>query len=105
MCQTRVLSTRDQITISHCMHCKLMYIWHNNLLLNFTTEKFLAFRNALSKLKYEDCGFPFPDQEDRAIISCPHPEISFAFSWEEWQDLIEVMDEASYMKEVYSLME
>lgn len=71
MCQTRTLSSRKSVTISYCMNCQMIYIWHNNLLLNFSYEKFILFRNAVAKLDYKDCCFPFPDQEERAIINTP----------------------------------
>jgi len=104
MCQPQALSNRESIAISHCLHCQMMFIWHNNIMLNFTPSKFAAFHQIVNKLKYEDCCFPFPDKEERAIISTPNPEISFAFTYKEWLELKEVMDEAMYIKEVYAIM-
>jgi len=87
------------------MNCQTMYLWHGNLLLNFTPEKFVAFKKAITSLKYEDCCFSFPDQENRAVINTPHADICLTFSLKEWKNLIELMNEALFLKEVYSLMQ
>lgn len=105
MCQTRLLSSKSNITVNYCMHCNQYYLWHNNLLLNFSAEKFKLFKDAVAALRYEDCSFPFPDQVDRAIINTPCSDISLAFTWEEWKALNEVMEESIYMREVYNLIQ
>lgn len=104
MCQTRILSSKDSVVVSQCLHCGVLFIWHNNILLNFTPGKFDAFRNAVGRLKFYECCSAFPDGEERAIISTPNPEISFTFTIEEWQTLKEALDEAVFMQEIYSMM-
>ncbi len=104
MCRTRILSDRDTFIVSQCLDCRTFFIWHNNLLLNFSPDKFNDFRMAVGRMKFEDCCFFFSDGEERAIISTPNPEISFTFTFEEWSLLKESLDEAVYMQEIYSLM-
>ena len=79
MCEVKVLSRKSNITVSFCPDCGQWFLWHQNLLLNFSKEKFKGFRKAIAALKYEDCSFPFPDQIDRAIISTPCQDISLVF--------------------------
>lgn len=105
MCQIRVLSSKKQAVISHCIHCKMVLVWHQNLLLNFTPEEFLSFRNMIFKLDYYDCCVEFNDGEERAIIRTPNHDICFAFNYEEWENLRDAIEEAVYMNEVYQLMQ
>ncbi|WP_374163881.1 hypothetical protein [Arcticibacter sp. MXS-1] len=104
MCQTRVLCSRESIVVSQCLHCQVLFIWHHNLFLSFSPKKFTAFCDAVNQLDYDQCAFPFPDGEERAIIASPNPEISFTFTYDEWRSFCEVLSEASYMREVYALM-
>lgn len=104
MCQIRVLSSKNQAVVSHCIHCKMMLIWHNNILLNFNPEDFVSFRNMISRLDYDDCCVQFTDGEERAVIRTPNQDICFSFNFEEWVDLREALDEAVYMNEVYQMM-
>lgn len=50
------------------------------------------------------CCFPFPDGEEKAVVSTPSQEISLVFAFEEWKTLNEALDEAAYMCDVYALM-
>lgn len=104
MCEIRTLCIKNQTHISHCTHCQTMYIWHNNLMLNFTPDDFQIFREMLRLQEFYDCCMLFPDGEERMIINAPCKDISFTFTRGEWLDLKEAMDESFLMKEVYELI-
>lgn len=104
MCKTRILSTKDQTVISSCIGCGMYYIWHNNLLLNFTTEAFNSFRDVVQDLPFHNNSLPFPDDEERVILHTPNDDICFAFEYEEFQLFKDAIEEALYMNEVYVLM-
>lgn len=104
MCQTRILSTKDQTVISNCIGCKMFYIWHNNLLLNFTEEAFASFKEVVFNMPFNNNCLPFPDQEERIVLHTPNDDISFAFEYDEFETFKSAIDEAIYMNEVYTLM-
>lgn len=105
MCQIRVLSSRNQAVISHCVHCGMMLIWHHNILLNFSPDDFHSFRKMFSRLDFEECCVGFGDGKERAVIRTPNADICFSFSQDEWDDMRAAMDEAVYMRNVYDLMQ
>lgn len=104
MCETRILSQKGTAIISRCADCKAVYIWHHNLILNFTEEQFAAFNRFACELDFEERSLPFPDGEKRAVLQTPNNDINFAFTLPEWEEFKSAMDEASYMLEVYSLI-
>ncbi|WP_237073502.1 DUF6686 family protein [Mucilaginibacter mali] len=104
MCETRVLSQQGSAIISHCADCQTVFIWHNNLVLNFTRNQFADFRRFADDMDFDDRALPFPDGYDRAVLRTPHNDINFAFTLGEWDNFKQAMDEAAYMLEVYSLM-
>lgn len=104
MCHIRTLCIKNQSHISHCKYCQTIYLWHNNLLLNFTPEDFRQFRETMNQQEFYDCSLLFPDEEERVIIHAPWRNISFSFTQKEWNDLKGAMDEALLMHEVYDLI-
>jgi hypothetical protein len=104
MCDTRILARKEQAYISQCTHCKTIYLWHGNLLLNFRPDDFSLFREALYQREFCECATPFPDEEERVIIHSPVHDVSFTFSKAEWQNLQSVVDEALLMHQVYALL-
>lgn len=104
MCTTRILSTKGATTVSSCVGCKVYYIWHNNLLLNFPQQAFISFREVVFSLTFAKASLPFPDDEERIILHTPNDDISFAFDMYEFEDFKAAIDEAIYMNEVYSMM-
>jgi len=105
MCETRVVSHKGDTLISYCIYCKSFYIWHKNIVLNFTAVQFSSFRKYTDGLEFEDSAFPFPDGENRAMLNTPSKEISLAFSRDEWDDFNDAMDEAELMKEYYFMLQ
>lgn len=104
MCETKILARHQQAHVSQCMHCKTIYLWHGNLLLNFTPNDFASFREALYQREFCECSMPFPDEEERVIIHSPVHDISFTFSKAEWINLQAAVDEALVMHQVYELI-
>lgn len=104
MCDTRTLSSRNSVCVSHCTGCKSIYLWHNNVILNFTTEQFHSFKNLISNYDFDDGAAPFPDGAERIMVRMPEKGVSIAFMEEEWESLKEVLEEASYMREVYEML-
>ncbi|MVT09812.1 DUF6686 family protein [Chitinophaga tropicalis] len=105
MCNIRTLCSKKNAHISHCAHCRTVYIWHNNLMLNFTPHDFLQFRNMLERQDFYDCCMLFPDGEERVIVNAPCKDISFTFTQQEWIELREAIAESILMQEVYELIE
>lgn len=104
MCDIRTLCIKNQAQVSHCVHCQTVFIWHNNLLLNFTPQDFQAFRETMNRQDFYDCCMPFPDGEERVIIHAPSKDISFTFTKDEFADLRDAIDEALLLQQVYELI-
>ncbi|MFA6087847.1 DUF6686 family protein [Mucilaginibacter sp.] len=101
MCETRILTQYGATTISHCVECGMINIWHNNLMLCFTPEQFKLFQKFATEMEFDDRSFPFPDGSDRLVLCTPNSDINFVFSDTEWEDFNAAMVEAQYMQEVY----
>jgi hypothetical protein len=104
MCENRTLAQVAQAHISQCTNCKTVFLWHNNLLLNFPQEDFEQFSRALQQRQFDDYCVPFPDGEERVIMHSPCPDISFSFSRTEWTDMRAAVSEALLMQQVYALI-
>lgn len=104
MCRTLILTSGKHTAITYCNCCQLLYIWHNNLLLNFTPKDFLTFKKTIENTSFEDNCLPFPDKKQRIILRTPNDDISFAFTNPELESFKSYLNEAIFMKEVYTLM-
>lgn len=105
MCDTRTLSSSNSVFISHCVGCRSIFLWHDNLIVGFTPEQFHSFRNLISNYEFEDGAVPFPDDAERVLVRLPSKDFSMAFTEEEWEVLREVVNEALYMHQVHELLE
>lgn len=104
MCVTKILSIKAATTITYCPGCNAFYILHNNLLLSFTKETFNSFQEELRHLSLEQNGLLFPGGLERIILRTPNPDISFSFGKEEFVLFKHTVDEAVYMREIYTLI-
>lgn len=104
MCETKILSHKGAAMIGQCAECQTIYIWHQNLILNFTENQFTDFRKFAGDMDFDDRALPFPDGEDRVVLRTPHNDISFTFTVDEWDNFQSAMDEAVYMMAVYGLL-
>jgi hypothetical protein len=105
MCDAKILSQKGASVISRCSECRCVFIWNHNLILSFTPEQFIQFRDFSVELDFVTHSFPFPDGQERMVMRTPSSDIQFTFTTEEWEDFHAAMEEAVYMQEVYSLME
>ncbi|HEU4555868.1 MAG TPA: hypothetical protein VFS25_23690 [Chitinophaga sp.] len=104
MCETRMLAHKGHTHIGHCMQCKTVFLWHGNVLLNFTPDDFIHFSKALNRGKFSECALPFPDNQERVIVHTPCYDISFTFTRAEWEVMVATVQEALLMQEVYTLV-
>lgn len=104
MCKTTILSAGRRTTITQCPCCDVIYIWHNNLLLSFSMADFITFKNVIEKTSFTENCLPFPDKRNRIILRTPNDDISFAFTHRELETFKARLNEALFMKEVYSLV-
>jgi len=105
MCDAKVISQKNSVVISRCGECRCIFIWNNNLILSFSPEQFVQFRDFSADMDFEDHSLPFPDGQERVVMRTPVSDIQLAFTPGEWDDFHEAMEEAVYMQEVYTLME
>lgn len=105
MCDAKILSQKGAPVISRCSECRCVFIWNHNLILSFSPEQFIQFRDFANDLDFTGHSFPFPDGQERMVMRTPTNDIQFTFTTDEWEDFHAAMDEAAYMQEVYSLME
>ncbi|MFD0751544.1 DUF6686 family protein [Mucilaginibacter calamicampi] len=104
MCETVILSKIGATIISQCMDCKILTLWTRTLLLNFSPEQFISFKNFTANLEVDLSLFPFPDGEERLVLRTPHSDICMTFSIDDWDNFQQAMEEARYMMEVYNLI-
>ena len=105
MCDAKILSQKGSTVISRCSDCRGLFIWNNNLVLNFNPEQFYRFSNFTRDLVIDDYTLPFPDGNDRIVMRTPATDINFTFTPNEWQDFNAAMEEANHMLAIYDLME
>jgi hypothetical protein len=104
MCDAKVLSQKGAAIVSRCNDCRALFIWNNNLVLNFTPAQFDKFRAFTRDLDIDEYTLPFPDGFDRVVMRTPSNDINLTFTPQEWDDFTEAMDEATHMLSVYELM-
>lgn len=104
MCDAKILSQRGATVISRCSECNCLFIWNHNLILSFTTDQFMQFKDFSAEFEFAGHSFPFPDGEERMVMRTPTNDIQFTFTIHEWEDFQAAMTEATYMQEVYALM-
>lgn len=105
MCETKVLARKGAVLVSRCANCGTIYIWQNNLVLNFSDAQFVSFKKFVYEMDFAERSLPFPDGEERAVLRTPDNNISFAFTDDEWHDFKSALDEAGCMMEIYRLIE
>lgn len=104
MCQSIILSTKGNTTISYCSQCQSHYIWQNSFLLTFNANQYTSFLGEIrSKIGSEEF-VRFPDGDSRLLLTTPVYEILFTFTEDEWADFTGSLNEAYYMREIYQLI-
>ncbi|WP_110587374.1 DUF6686 family protein [Mucilaginibacter sp. Mucisp86] len=105
MCDAKILSQKGTSVVSRCSECQCLFIWHHNLILSFTPDQFIQFKNFAIDLDFGDHSFPFPDGQERVVMRTPVNDIQLTFTVDEWEDFHASMDEAIYMQEIYAMVE
>lgn len=104
MCKTLLLSQKENIIIAQCCNCSVMNIWRDGVVMNFSFQQFDAFYLSTRKLNFDDYLEIRPDGQEVVVLSTPFPDISLVFTRQDWQLFVEVMEEATFMKRVYELL-
>ncbi len=105
MCETRILAQTSTTEIGHCVHCKTIFLWHANILLSFSEEKFAEFRSAVHQYDFASCAMTFSDNIDRISVCTPSSDVNLVFDKLEWAALLHAIEDAAYMQEVYQILE
>ncbi|QBQ42742.1 hypothetical protein [Sphingobacterium psychroaquaticum] len=104
MCKAIILSTNGATTVSYCKTCRTHYVWQNTYLLTFSLEQYNRFKSRVNDRVGKEDYYVFPDGEWRTVLKTPMDELLFTFTQLEWQDFCRTLQEASYMQEVYQLL-
>lgn len=104
MCEIKGLSAINEIVICHCVHCKVVFFWNKNIIINFKQEEFRNFSRSIERIEFEQAAVVFPDERERVIVPTADSNINLSFDKEEWKDVQAAMQEASCMQEVYELI-
>jgi len=104
MCQSVILSSKGNTTVSYCPKCQSHYIWQNSFLLTFNPKQYESFLQEVKEKIGMEAFYAFPDGQARTMLTTPVYEIVFTFTEEEWQDFTSTLHEAHYMREVYQLI-
>lgn len=104
MCQSVILSTKGNTTVSYCIACKSHYIWQNSFLLTFNANQYESFLHEVKEKIGVEEFYAFPDGNIRTMLTTPVYEIVFIFTEDEWQDFTDTLSEAHYMRQVYQLI-
>ena len=105
MCDAKTLSHKGTTMISRCAECQCIFIWNTNIIVSFSTEQFILFKDFINELSFEEHCFPFPDGQDRVMMRTPVDNIQLTFTPDEWEDFHEAVEEAAYMQQVYALID
>ncbi|WP_437917988.1 DUF6686 family protein [Sphingobacterium sp. LRF_L2] len=101
----KILTSNESGFISIREGHDLVHLSFKNLMLNFSLAEFCAFRRMTKQLLVESLLIQFPDGTRRIILRTPYSGITFSFEHVEILSLVDALDEAYYMKEVYSLLD
>lgn len=104
MCQSVILSSKGNTSISYCSACKNHYIWQGAFVLTFSPLQYDCFLEEISNKTGDEELYRFPDGVNRIVLPTPVQEIVFTFSEEEWADFTATLKEAYYMREVYRII-
>lgn len=104
MCEIKGLSAINDIVICHCIHCKVVFFWNKNVIINFKEEEFRAFSRSIDKMEFDLSCVIFPDERERMIVPTADVNINLTFDKEEWKDVQAAVQEAYCMQEVYEVM-
>lgn len=104
MCETKILTRTTLTEIDYCVKCRSVFLWHNNILMTFSEDEFSTFHRTLGQYSFSDCSMLFSDNVQRISICTPYNNINLVFDLVQWLDLRQAMEEASCMKEIYTLL-
>lgn len=105
MCNPILLKSTPTSHLSQCVECKTIFLWYNNIVINYTLSEFDTFRQILARTSFESNSLAFPDEVERVIVRTPHASISLTFTQQEWSNLKDVMDEGRFVLQFYEMME
>ncbi len=103
MCEIKGLSAINDMVICHCIHCKVVFFWSKNVIINFNQEEFRKFSRTIERMEFDQAAVVFPDERERMIVPTADSNINLSFDKEEWKDVQALVQEASCMQEVYEL--
>ena len=104
MCEIKGLSAINDIVICHCVHCKVVFFWNKNVIINFKQEEFRKFSHSIERMEFDHAAVIFPDERERVIVPTSDSNINLSFDKEAWKDMQAPPQEASCMQEVFELM-
>lgn len=104
MCKANVIARKGNIAVTQCVNCKVVNIWNQSVLINFSFEQFHAFIDATKELKFDDYLEISPDGTEIVVLATPSPDLNLIFKRQEWYDFFAVLNEAAYMQEIYKMV-
>lgn len=84
---------------------QIIHLCFNNLMINFTVTDFLKFRLVVKDLQANNGMVPFPDGSERILLHSPYEGINFSFDPYELNQLVNSLDEAYYMHQIYDYLD
>lgn len=100
----KILSQRESGFVGTNERYDFIHVYFKNLMLNFSLAEFVSFRSMTKDLIFDDCLVALPNGDDKVILRTPFEGINFAFDRLEMHNLVEVLDEAYYMREIHVLL-
>ena len=104
MCKATVIARKGNISVTHCVNCKVVNIWNHSVLISFSFEQFHAFIKATEGLHFDDYLEISPDGIEIVVLATPSPDFNLVFKRQEWYDFFAVLHEAAYMQEIYKMV-
>lgn len=104
MCKPTVIARKGNITVTHCVNCKMVNIWNKGVLISFTFQQFSSFVEATKNLEFDDYLESNPDGSEIVVLATPYPDISLVFTRDEWYNFFAALTEASYMQQIYKMV-
>lgn len=105
MCKPTIISREGDVSVTHCMDCKIVNIWNRNVLITFSFEQFDAFVNSTRGLQFDDYIEHHPDGLEVVILASPSPDISLVFTRVEWHEFFAALHQAVYMQQIYQMVQ
>lgn len=103
MCAPKIIFDEPDFNVTQCPHCHRIGLYYGQVLVRFKNKDFTDWVHALNKVNFKQSAMCFPDGELRVVLNTCHQDIQFNFKEEEFDRLVEGVQQALLVLEAIEL--